>query len=70
MANTNDLRDGLPGHDHSDPLIADRLPGTVSQETLRREQDARVSTEPQAVTPEPGKNVPEGQEYEGLMRVA
>ena len=65
MANTNDLRDGLPGHLHSDPLIADRLPGTVSQDTLRREQDARVSTEPQIVTPEPGKNVPEGQNTKG-----
>jgi hypothetical protein len=65
MAKTPDMRDGLPGHGHSDPLIADRLPKTVSQDELRREQDARVSTEPQIVTPEPGKNVPEGQNTKG-----
>lgn len=59
----NDLRDGLPGH--ADPLIADELPATVSQDQIRREQDARVSTEPQIVTPEPGKNVPEGQNTKG-----
>jgi hypothetical protein len=49
----NDLRDGLPGQ-------ADSV-----QETLRREQDARVSRDPQIVTPEPGKNVPEGQNTKG-----
>lgn len=63
MANKHDMRDGLPGH--ADPLIADRLPKAVTQDELNREQDARVSTEPQIVTPEPGKNVPEGQNTKG-----
>ncbi len=49
----NDLRDGLPGH-------ADSV-----QNTLRREQDARVAREPQIVSPEPGKNIPEGQNTKG-----
>jgi hypothetical protein len=63
VANKHDMRDGLPGH--ADPLIADRLPKSVTQDELNREQDARVSTEPQLVTPEPGKNVPEGQNTKG-----
>lgn len=62
-AEKQDLRNGLPGH--ADPLIADTLPKRVSQDQLRREQDARVSTEPRIVTPEPGKNVPEGQNTKG-----
>lgn len=49
-----DLRDGLPGR-------ADPAP----QDTIRREQDASVAREPQIVTPEPGKNVPEGQNTKG-----
>lgn len=54
MATRNDdLRDGLPGH-------ADSV-----QNTLRREQDQRVSREPEIVSPEPGKNVPEGQNTKG-----
>jgi hypothetical protein len=54
MAKTdNDLRDGMPGH-------ADSV-----QNTLRREQDAKVEREPQVVVPEPGKNVPEGQNTKG-----
>lgn len=53
--NKNDLRDGLPGHEGE----------ALSQDQLRREQDARVRTEPQIVTPEPGKNVPEGQNTKG-----
>jgi len=54
MATRNDdMRDGLPGH-------ADSV-----QNTLRREQDAPVAREPQIVTPEPGKNVPEGQNTKG-----
>ena len=31
----------------------------------RREQDARVARDPQIVAPEPGKNVPEGQNTKG-----
>lgn len=50
---TQDLRDGLPGRAAS------------PQDTIRREQDARVSREPQIVSPEPGKNVPEGQNTKG-----
>lgn len=64
MANEkHDMRDGLPGH--ADPLISGKLPGSGSQDLLRREQDARVSTQPQLVTPEPGKNIPEGQNTKG-----
>jgi hypothetical protein len=62
-AQKQDLRNGLPGH--AVPLIADTLPKRVPQDQLRREQDVRVSTEPQIVTPEPGKNVPEGQNTKG-----
>jgi hypothetical protein len=51
----NDLRNGLPGREGE----------TLPQDQLRREQDARVSTEPEIVTPEPGKNVPEGQNTKG-----
>lgn len=50
----HDLRDDLPGH--SDPL---------TQDQLRHEQDARVASDPQIVTPEPGKNIPEGQNTKG-----
>ncbi len=48
-----DLRDGMPGHADSD------------QNRLRRQQDAKVSREPEIVSPEPGKNVPEGQNTKG-----
>jgi len=37
----------------------------VTQDKLRKEQDARVSTDPQIISPEPGKNVPEGQNVKG-----
>ncbi|MBV9991611.1 MAG: hypothetical protein JOZ72_09995 [Alphaproteobacteria bacterium] len=50
---STDLRDGMPGHAVSE------------QNRLRREQDAKVSREPQVVAPEPGKNVPEGQNTKG-----
>ncbi len=57
----HDLRDGLPGH--ADPVPQSQV--SSEQDLIRREQDARVAREPQIVTPEPGKNVPEGQNTKG-----
>ncbi|MBV8977228.1 MAG: hypothetical protein JO261_14775 [Alphaproteobacteria bacterium] len=58
-----DLRDQVRGRE--DIASEQQPPHMVTQEQLRREQDARVSTDPQLVTPEPGKNVPEGQNVKG-----
>ena len=50
---STDLRDGMPGHADSE------------QNRIRREQDAKVSREPEVVSPMPGKNLPEGQNTKG-----
>ena len=58
-----DLRDQVRGRE--DIAQENRPPRMVTQEQLRRGEDNPVSSEPQLVTPEPGKNVPEGQNVKG-----
>jgi len=59
----HDLRDQSRGRE--DIAAENESPHMVTQDKLRKEQDARVSTDPQIVSPEPGKNVPEGQNVKG-----